>query len=115
MGRATTESVTMDNGSKPYGSGRDGHGHGTHCAGTAAGINVGVARDATVRCVKVLSDSGSGQLSHVVAGLNYVGRWKQVGCMYVRMYVCVSMSMHPGAQLRQREESMEDRWPMCLL
>ncbi|GAB5037204.1 serine protease [Nannochloropsis oceanica] len=93
MGRATTESVTMDNGSKPYGSGRDGHGHGTHCAGTAAGINVGVARDATVRCVKVLSDSGSGQLSHVVAGLNYVGRWKQAN---PNRMVVVSLSLGAG-------------------
>jgi hypothetical protein len=77
-GRATTESVTLDNGFRPYGTGRDGHGHGTHCAGTAAGTNVGIAPDATVRCLKVLADTGSGQLFHVVAGLDYVGRWKQV-------------------------------------
>merc|ERR1712060_818100 len=33
---------------------------GTHCAGTAAGAQYGVAPDAAVRSVKVLSDQGSG-------------------------------------------------------
>jgi len=38
----------------------DAQGHGTHCAGTAAGETFGVAPSAAVRSVKVLSDSGSG-------------------------------------------------------
>jgi len=41
----------------------DRQGHGTHCAGTAAGSSVGVAPGATVASIKVLSDSGSGQFS----------------------------------------------------
>ena len=36
-GRATTESVVVDGSYQPFGPGTDGHGHGTHCAGTAAG------------------------------------------------------------------------------
>lgn len=75
-GRASTESVETD-GIRPFGGGGDGHGHGTHCAGTAAGANVGVAPGATVRCIKVLNDQGSGMLDHVVAGLNMVGRDKR--------------------------------------
>jgi len=41
----------------------DVQGHGTHCAGTAAGSSVGVAPGAVVGSIKVLSDSGSGSFS----------------------------------------------------
>ncbi|KIM37988.1 hypothetical protein M413DRAFT_448033 [Hebeloma cylindrosporum] len=50
----------------------DGNGHGTHCAGTAAGTRYGVAKAANLIAVKVLSDSGSGSTSGIVSGLNWV-------------------------------------------
>jgi len=50
----------------------DGNGHGTHCAGTAAGIRYGVAKSASIIAVKVLSDAGSGSVSDIVSGLNFV-------------------------------------------
>jgi subtilisin family serine protease len=55
----------------------DGHGHGTHCAGTAAAKNnsigvVGVSAGARVVPVKVLSNTGSGSWSALLAGLNHV-------------------------------------------
>ncbi|KAJ3508844.1 hypothetical protein NLJ89_g5537 [Agrocybe chaxingu] len=53
-------------------SNADGHGHGTHVAGTAAGSQFGVAKAANIIAVKVLSDSGSGSVSNIVSGLNYV-------------------------------------------
>lgn len=54
----------------------DGNSHGTHCAGTiAAAINgsgvVGVAPAASLYAVKVLSNSGSGQWSYLIAGINW--------------------------------------------
>ena len=55
----------------------DGNGHGTHVAGTAAAIDnnigvVGVAPGARIWAVKVLEDTGSGYLSQIIAGIDYV-------------------------------------------
>ncbi len=55
----------------------DYHGHGTHCAGTvAAAMNdlgvVGVAPYAYLYPVKVLSSSGSGNWSWLIAGLDWI-------------------------------------------
>ncbi|KAG5651221.1 hypothetical protein H0H81_009433 [Sphagnurus paluster] len=50
----------------------DGNGHGTHVAGTAAGSQFGVAKAANLIAVKVLSDQGSGAVSDIVSGLNFV-------------------------------------------
>jgi subtilisin len=54
----------------------DGNGHGTHVAGTAAGKDgsgaVGVAPGADLWAVKVLSDNGSGRMSQIIAGIDWV-------------------------------------------
>ncbi|KAF8639361.1 hypothetical protein AX17_001550 [Amanita inopinata Kibby_2008] len=50
----------------------DGNGHGTHVSGTAAGFQYGVAKAASIIAVKVLSDQGSGFVSDIVSGLNWV-------------------------------------------
>jgi cerevisin len=50
----------------------DGNGHGTHCAGTIAGKRFGVAKNATVVAVKVLRSNGSGTLSDVAKGVEWV-------------------------------------------
>ncbi|CAN7172810.1 MULTISPECIES: S8 family peptidase [unclassified Variovorax] len=54
----------------------DGNSHGTHCSGTiAAVINgagvVGVAPEAWLYGIKVLANSGSGQFSWIIAGINW--------------------------------------------
>lgn len=57
----------------------DGHSHGTHCAGTAAGIKVppggqrryGVAHGARLLVGKVLSNSGGGTSGQILAGINW--------------------------------------------
>ncbi|KAI7182703.1 hypothetical protein KC315_g14566 [Hortaea werneckii] len=49
----------------------DGNGHGTHVAGTIGGTTYGVAKNSTLIAVKVLSDSGSGYLSDVIAGIEW--------------------------------------------
>lgn len=50
----------------------DKQGHGTHCAGTAAGTTYGVAPGANVHAVKVLSDSGSGSWSWSIGALDWL-------------------------------------------
>ena len=55
----------------------DQNGHGTHVAGTAAAIDngtgvVGVAPGARIWSVKVLDRNGSGNLSDVIEGIDYV-------------------------------------------
>jgi len=47
-------------------------GHGTHVSGTVLGWNYGVAKEATLHCVKVLSDSGSGSYSAIINGMRWV-------------------------------------------
>lgn len=50
----------------------DGNGHGTHLAGVIAGAEYGVAKKADVVAVKVLGDDGSGTISGVIAGIDWV-------------------------------------------
>jgi len=50
----------------------DRQGHGTHCAGTAAGETFGVAPGASIASIKVLSDSGSGSWSWSYYALDWL-------------------------------------------
>jgi subtilisin family serine protease len=47
-------------------------GHGTHVAGTIAGVNTGGARYASIVAVRVLDCNGNGTQTNVVNGLNWV-------------------------------------------
>ncbi len=57
---------------------QDGHGHGTHCIGTALGAKCpgvqpryGVAHDAEIFAGKVLSNAGSGSDTGILAGIEW--------------------------------------------
>lgn len=52
----------------------DCDGHGTHISSTAVGRTVGVAKEARVFAVRVLNCQGVGNVSSVVAGLNWVAQ-----------------------------------------
>jgi hypothetical protein len=57
--------------------GNDDNGHGTHVAGTIGAVNndqgvVGVCPGAELWAVKVLGRNGSGRMSGVIAGINYI-------------------------------------------
>jgi subtilisin family serine protease len=70
----------------------DCNGHGTHVAGTIAGSTHGVAKGATIVPVRVLDCAGSGTLSGVVAGLNWIAETATPGEPAV-----VNMSLGGGA------------------
>ncbi|MFI1648425.1 S8 family peptidase [Streptomyces avidinii] len=53
---------------------QDGHGHGTHVAGTVGGGAYGVAKKAKIVGVRVLDNNGSGTTAQVVAGIDWVTR-----------------------------------------
>lgn len=55
----------------------DGNGHGTHCAGTIASKDYGVAKRANVVAVKVLRSNGSGSMSDVVKGVEFAAKAHQ--------------------------------------
>ncbi|MGD8496929.1 MAG: S8 family serine peptidase, partial [Gemmatimonadales bacterium] len=67
--------------SEPNRSGEDGHGHGTHTAGTAAardgnGGVVGVAPGAPIHSFRVCKDDGSCETADMVAAMDSVIGWK---------------------------------------
>lgn len=49
----------------------DGNGHGTHCAGTAAGTAYGIAKSASLIAVGVLGPAGSGSTTDVISGVEF--------------------------------------------
>ncbi|MFB7288721.1 S8 family peptidase [Actinacidiphila glaucinigra] len=89
----------------------DGHGHGTHCIGTAAGPahpqqgpRYGVACEARILAAKVLSNTGSGTDGQILAGMAWaVARGARV----------ISMSLggpvQPGELFPQTYEKLAQR------
>jgi aqualysin 1 len=67
-GRAVTgyDAITIG------GNAADGHGHGTHVAGTVGGATYGVAKAVRLVAVRVLNNSGSGTFAQVIDGVDWV-------------------------------------------
>lgn len=53
-------------------SNEDGHGHGTHVAGTAAGTKYGVAKKVTIHGYRVLDSQGSGTDTDIIVAIDKV-------------------------------------------
>lgn len=69
----------------------DCNGHGTHVAGSVGGSTYGVAKAVTIVPVRVLDCAGSGSISSVIAGLEWVATQHQAGQRNV-----VNMSLGGG-------------------
>ena len=67
-GRVLPGATAIDDG---HGT-EDCNGHGTHVSGTVAGTNFGVAKLAKLVPIRVLDCSGSGSVSGVIAGIDFV-------------------------------------------
>ena len=74
-----------------YGTG-DCTGHGTHVAGTVGGTTYGIAKQSTVVPVRVLDCNGSGTMSGVIAGVDWVTGHHSAGAPAV-----ANMSLGGGA------------------
>ena len=70
----------------------DCNGHGTHVAGTVGGATYGVAKLTTIVPVRVLDCAGSGTISGVIAGLDWVAGRHVAGQLAV-----ANMSLGGGA------------------
>lgn len=70
--------------------GIDCDGHGTHVAGTVGGVNYGVAKKVSLVAVRVLNCKGSGTVSGVIAGIDWVTRNKKTPAV-------ANMSLGAGA------------------
>ncbi|KAG7666753.1 putative Extracellular serine proteinase [Nannochloris sp. 'desiccata'] len=77
----------------------DVDGHGSHVAGTAIGLQVGVAKGASVIAVKILDDQGLGTVGSTIAGLDYVASTH-------RKPAVVTLSL--GVQRGHYSRAMED-------
>lgn len=53
-------------------NGNDCNGHGTHVAGTIGAATYGVAKNVRLHSVRVLPCSGSGQISDIISGVDWV-------------------------------------------
>jgi subtilisin family serine protease len=69
------------------------HAHGTHCAGITGGNKFGVAKGATIVAIQVLSCTGSGSSSGVLAGVN----WAKEDAVAKNVRGVLSMSLGGGA------------------
>ena len=61
----------------------DCDGHGTHVASTAAGATYGIASEAVIVPVRVLDCGGSGNISQIVAGLDWIRSDLRTGTLAV--------------------------------
>ncbi len=71
----------------------DGHGHGTHVAGTAASGFYGVAPLASVSCMRVLGADGSGSTTGIVSAISDTAKWSRAN---PSKKVVVNMSLGGG-------------------
>lgn len=84
-----------------HGTCQDGHGHGTHCAGTVGGKTFGVAKKVTLHAYKCLNNNGSGTTDQVVAGIDWAVALKERLGADVKVVGSMSLGGPPDPPLDQ--------------
>ena len=91
----------------------DCNGHGTHVAGTVGGTTYGVAKQVTIRPVRVLDCTGSGTTSGVIAGVDWVTVEPRRRCPRGRQHEPrwrrLLGARHRGQQLDRRRRHLRGR------
>lgn len=87
---------------------QDLNGHGTHCAGTIAGVEnekgvVGVAPEAKLLIGKVLDSNGSGSYKSIIQGIKWATNWKGKNGEKTRI---ISMSLGGSYNDKNLEEAI---------
>ena len=87
---------------------QDLNGHGTHCAGTIAGVEnekgiVGVAPEAKLLIGKVLDANGSGSYNSIIQGIKWATKWKGKNGEKTRI---ISMSLGGSYNDKNLEEAI---------
>ena len=87
---------------------QDHNGHGTHCAGTIAGVEndkgvVGVAPEAKLLIGKVLDANGSGSYRAIINGIRWATKWEGKNGEKVQI---ISMSLGGSYNDRNLEEAI---------
>lgn len=97
---ADTNSTNLCSSSEDPACSGDRQGHGTHCAGTVAGETYGVAPDAVLHAVKVLSDQGSGSIAGIISALDLLA-------MYAQKPAVASMSLGGPAPSPSEKDAVD--------
>ena len=96
FGTITSEATTSD----------DIHGHGTHVAGTIAGLNYGISRSTNIISVKVTDDKGESNASNIVKGITWA--IDQVKLKTRRAIIHMSLEVHKSAILDNSVNAASD-------
>ncbi|CAI7772306.1 unnamed protein product, partial [Closterium sp. NIES-53] len=81
----------------------DCNGHGTHCAGTVAGLLSGVAKSAFIHPVRTMDCAGNGAFGDILEGLDWIARHYHAPAV-VSMSITMATSASLDAALKELVE-----------
>ena len=95
-------------------NGHDCNGHGTHCAGVAAGKTYGVARKANIYNLRALNCEGSGAVSGIVQGIDRIIERHKQGNGGRPIVISQSLGVHKSRSLNGAVKAATDAGITCV-
>ena len=89
--------------------GADCQGHGTHCAGTAAGKTYGVAKKAHVYSLRALGCSGSGAVSGIIEGIDFIAKQTDKGVHKGPVVLSMSLGVKESPSLNRAIQRVTEK------